>query len=114
MKRIEPKMLDATDELRKLILENPDLPLLISAGEDSRGFMCTYVNCRIGEFLDCEQEIDDERCYDDREEFTEALIDYYYDDCIDMSDEEQDEFINKKLAEYEPYWTKCIILHVDN
>ena len=33
--KLETGLLHATDELRELILQNPELPLLVFAGEDS-------------------------------------------------------------------------------
>ena len=110
-------LLTATDELRKLILENPDLPMLVFAGEDcNRGEWC-YESCgdcsaTIGEFLDCMQEVDSDRCFEDRDDFEDALRNEY--DDFDGSDAEFEQFIDDKMAEYEPYWKKCIILYVNN
>lgn len=114
-------LLHNTDELRKLILENPDLPLCVYAGQDANNgdwstMLCTDVRARIGEFLDCDQKINEERVYDDRESF-EDDVRYFYEDfdiCQNMPDDEFDKFIENKLSEYEPYWKKCIILTVDN
>ena len=114
-------LMHTTDELRRLILENPDLPLVILAGENACDYdystmFCSQVNAYIGEFLDCEQEINKERAYEDRESFEDDVRDYYeyFDECQKMPDDEFDKFIEEKLAEYEPYWKKCIILYVDN
>ena len=113
--------LHKTDELRKLILENPELPLAVFAGQnacdyDWNSMLCTDVRAYIGEFLDCEQTINDERVYDDRDEFEDDVRDYYEltDECEHMSDDEFDAFIAEKLKEYESHWTKCIVLYVDN
>lgn len=111
------EMLFATNELRKLIIENPDVPLLVFAGEDcNRGEWCyeSCTNCsvKLGEFLDCMQEIDPEICFDDRDEFQEALEDHYSD--FDGSDNEFEQFIENKMLEYDSYWKKCIILYVNN
>lgn len=111
-------LLQSTAELRKLIIENPDLPLLVFAGEDANSgdwsyMSCSYVKARIDEYLDCMQEVDDCKCYTDRGDFEEDLADTLCDD-FKGTDEEWDEYLSKELAKYDPYWTECIILHVDN
>lgn len=118
LERRPTDLLHAADELRKLLIENPDLPLLVFAGEDCNtgdySFMsCGYVHAYVGEYLDCMQEVNDERCYTDRGEFEEDLGDQLCDD-FEGSDEEWDVFLKKRTAKYDPYWKKCIILYVDN
>lgn len=108
---ISLEVLHSTDELRQLILDHPDLPLLISAGEEAAGFLCTSISVRVGEFLDCDQNIDEEITFTDREYFEEEVRDKYED--FDGTEEEWEAFIERKLAEYEPYWKRCIILHAD-
>ena len=110
-------LLTATDDLRKLILENPDVPLLVFAGQDCNSGDWSYMTCSscnaiLGEFLDCVQEINDEKCYTDRDDLKEDLEDEY--DDFDGSDAEFEQFIENKLMEYEPFWKPCIILYVDN
>lgn len=108
---------DAT-KLRKLIGNNPELPLLVFVGEDAnRGdynyMVCANVDAYIGEYLDCQQTIDDEYCYTDRNEFRNSLENHYA-DSFDGSDKEFESFIDEKMLEYEPYWKKCIIVRVDS
>ena len=110
-------LLHSAEKLRQFIIDNPDLPLLIFAGEEANtgdyGYeSCSYVSADVGEFLDCCQDVNEERCYYDREDFREDL-EYQYDD-FDGSDEEFEQFIDKKMAEYDPHWKKCIIVKVDN
>lgn len=110
-------LLTASDELRQLIIDNPGLPLLVFAGEDCNSGDWSYMSCSSchaekGEFLDCCQTVNDERCYTDRDDFQEDLEDCYSD--FDGSDREFEEFIEKKLLEYEPYWRECIIFYVNN
>lgn len=114
----ETGLLNAADGLRQLILENPGLPLLVFAGEESNGgdyywMACTSIKARLGEFLDCEQNVNEEYCYTDKDDFAEALEDQLFSD-FKGSKEEFEEFLKAKLAEYEPYWKPCIILYVDN
>lgn len=105
-------------ELRKLILENPGLPLLIFAGEDCNSgdysyMSCSTVSASVGEFLDFQQTVNDERCYTDRDEFQEDLEDKLY-QTFDGSDKEFEEYAEEILCEYDPYWKPCIIVYVDN
>ena len=106
------------DNLRKLILDNPSLPLLVFAGEDANcggdySYMsCSRVNARIGEFLDCTQTVNDERVYTNRDDFQEDMENRDYE--FDGSEQEVEQYIENKMLEYEPYWKPCIILYVDN
>lgn len=109
-------LLNSTGELRKLLLEHPELPLLVLAGEECNGgdyswMACSSVKAQIGEFLDCDQTVDDEYCFIDREEFEEAIEN---NSDFTGTDAEFTEYIKARMAEYEPHWKPCIILYVDN
>lgn len=112
----ETGLLHSCEYLRKILLEHPELPLLVFAGEESNGgdfpFMsCGNIRAEIGEVLDCNQEVYEDRLFTDREDFQEAI------ECnsdFEGTDEEFYEYIKAKMAEYEPYWKPCIILYVDN
>ena len=91
--------------------------MLVFAGEDCNiggwSYMsCSRCNAEKGEFLDCMQEVNNERCYTDRDDFQEDMEDYYSD--FDGTDREFEQYIKNKLVEYEPYWKPCIIIYVDN
>lgn len=110
-------VLHSTEELRKLILENPDLPLFVVAGEEANTgdynmTVCSRVTAYIGEILDCETDYTDE-VLTDREYFAELVSDYYYSG-FDGTESEFDEYVDKKISEYDKYWKNCIILEVDN
>lgn len=115
-------LLTASDELRKLIVENPGVPLLVFAGEDCNSGDWAYMSCsncraELGVFLDCLQEVNDEKCYTDKDEFQEELADYLYDREYhdwDGDDNEWDSYVERRTAEYDPYWKPCIIFYVDN
>lgn len=114
-------LLNSAEELRQLIIDNSDLPLLVFAGENCNSgdwsyMSCGYVKASKGEFLDCAQEINDERCYTDRDEFEEDIADNMaYDSQYEaLPDDEFDALVKQKAAEYESYWKPCIILYVDN
>ena len=110
-----------TDELKKLITEHPDYPIVVMVGtevvaDDTYGWW--YAPCLsfgIGEILDCEQDIDEEKTYIDRDEFEEDLIDKLsWDEIYDkLPDAEFDKIVEQKLNEYEPYWRKVIQIRAD-
>ena len=85
-----------SDELRKLITEHPDLPLLVMAGDNANDgdhsyTVCSYIRAELGEVLDCEQGVDDTMIFTDRDEFEEKLGDNFYDPELHegLTDEEQ-------------------------
>ncbi len=111
-------LLHSADELRKLIVTNPTLPIIVFAGEDSNcgdySYMsCSYIKAYKGEYLDCMQRVKDYMCFTDRDEFREAIEESFA-DCGELSEEEWNALVEKALAKYEPYWKSCIILYVDN
>lgn len=116
------KMLDIlhpTTELRKLIIENPDLPLAVFAGEsansgDYSSTSCSDIHAYIGEILDCETDVCEDRIFDDRDELEEVLFDKLADEHPELSSDELDEMLKRQLDELNQYWEKCIILYVDN
>ena len=100
-----------TDELKELITKYPDYPIVVIVGsevvsDDYYGWW--YAPCLsfdIGEILDCEQDIDEEKTYIDRDEFEEDIISKFeWDEVYDkLSDEEFNNVVANKLNEYEPY-----------
>ena len=103
--------LNDTTALRKLILENPDLPLLIFCGEDSWHDEYPYeqadvISAKIEELTnyndwwlykgDYEDKLSDDLC--DQEEYK------------DLSDEEYNQMIEQKVAETE--FVKAIVVFV--
>lgn len=109
----------STDELKKLILENPDLPIAVLAGEDANsgwsGYMfCTSISFSIGEILDCDFYYYDDGVFTDRDELEEYIIDILSDEYPDVSDEEFDAIVRKEVEKYEPYWQKAIMIYADN
>lgn len=110
-----------TDELKKLITEYPDYPIVVMVGtevvaDDTYGWW--YAPClsfSIGEILDCEQDIDDEKTYLDRDDFEDDIRNYFEwkEEYDSLSDEEFDKAVKDKMAEYEPYWKKVIQIRAD-
>ena len=110
-----------TDELKQLISEHPDYPIVVLCnyevcGDDSYcWWYAPETRFSIGEILDCEQDINDERVYTDRDEFEEDLTDILADsgDYDEATDEEFDAIVKAELAKYEPYWKKVIQIRAD-
>lgn len=107
--------------LRQMLLNYPDLPLLVFAGEDANSgdyyyMSCCSINANIGEFLDCEQTINDERIYEDRDDFRQDVADLLadMDENCTLSSEEFDAKVDATVAQYDPYWKKCIIVYANN
>ena len=116
-------LLHSADELKQLIAENPDLPILVFAGDDANNgdyayMSCSYVSAEKGEFLDCdcEQQIDERKCYTDREDLKEdiAYIFANEEEFSDLLDDEFDYAVAQEVASYDEFWKPCIILRVDN
>ena len=68
-----------TDELKKLIAEHPDYPIVVIVdsevvADDYGWWYAPCLSFSIGEILDCEQDIDEEKTYIDRDEFEEDMI----------------------------------------
>ena len=100
-----------TSSLKQLILENPDLPLIIFAGEDAWQGDWPYNqvdarNCGVQEltlYNDCQMDIDE---YE--EELSDDLCDE--EEYKDLSDEKWDEMIKQKVEETEFY--RAIVIYV--
>ena len=114
-----------SDRLRKLISENPDLPIVVIcdseviADDSYSNWYAPEANCHIGELLD-EENIqynpysDEEyHVYVDRDELEEDIQRWFeYDDnMVGISDEEWDKAIKEELKRHEPYWRKVIFIH---
>lgn len=109
-----------TDELKKLIAEHPDYPIVVLCSSDvvaDDGYNWWYASSMtfsIGEILDCELE-DTDKIYTDRDEFQEDLEDRLYNsgNYDDLSDEEFMEIVQEFALEYEPYWKNVIQIMAD-
>ena len=91
-------------ELRKLIIENPDLPLLIFADENAydNGWMysqCQVDNCEIKELTLC-----DDGCWRNEDDYGEYLNNAFinsdvYPEYVNINKKEYQAMINKKIEE---------------
>ena len=110
-----------TDELKELITKYPNYPIVVMVSSDVvcddyyGWWYAPEIRFGIGEILDCEQDIDEEKTYIDRDEFEEDMYNKYEDDeeYEKLDDYEFDEMIEDKLKEYEPYWRKVIQIYAD-
>ena len=112
-------LIKETDELKKLILENPDLPIVVLAGENANdgyyGWMyCSSISFGIDEILDCDFRDYDDVMFTDRDRLEEYIGDMLYDKYSEKSDEEFDAIVKENLKRYEPYWTKVIAIWANN
>lgn len=113
--------LNECKELKKLITENPDLPLMFFAEDTGYDNAYVYMSCSLvkaekGEVLDCYQDINDEKLFASRDEFEEE-VEYalaWMDGTKDLSDKEFDELVKSEIAKYDDKWKDCIIVYVGN
>jgi hypothetical protein len=106
-------------ELRKLILENPDLPIVVLAGDEANGgywgwTYCSSISFCVDEILDCDYYDYDDTVFNDRDRFEEKISDDLYDEYHDKSEEEYDAAVKRELEKYEPYWKKVIAIYANN
>ena len=111
-------------ELRKLIIENPDLPIAFCVSEDAGDYAETpyvyidkeHISFTIGELLDCEVSWNNYIMFNDRDDFYERLSDHLLDlddTLYKLSDEEFDKILDYNAKKFEPYWKKAILVTID-
>lgn len=113
--------LNECQELKRLIVENPDLPLMFFADGTENDGTYDYISCGTirahkGRVLDCENEVSDEFAFDDEEYFEEELQEMLcgIDEYRNLSDEEFNEVLKKEKSKYDDKWKDCIIVYVGN
>lgn len=103
--------LNDTTNLRKLILENPDLPLLIFCGDDAWHDEWPYEQAAAsgGEVKELTLYKD---LWVDKDDYRDRLTDDLCDEAefIDLSNEEYDRMIDKKVRETE--FVRAIVIYV--
>lgn len=108
-----------TDELRKLILENPTLPIVILTDyevvADEGGYLYgNNITYAIKDLLTVKSAYyDGDRIIDDRSDLEDLLSDRMCEEewAKDLSNEEYNNAVQRKMQEYEPLWTKCICIY---
>lgn len=108
-----------SERLRKLIAENPDLAIVVLAGDEANNgdfswMYCTDVDCCIDSILDVRTPYDrEDRVFTDKDEFEESIVDSIpYDDT--RTEAEIEVFVQSELDKYEPYWRKVIAIYATN
>ena len=110
---------DAT-ELRKLIAENPDLPIVVLASEDCNDgehawVYCSSVTCSIDYLLDVRTPYDKDTTFTDKEEFVNEVADQMWnDETMKLSDADYEAMVDAEVAKYDPYWRKVIAVYCSN
>lgn len=103
--------LDDTSELRKLILDNPDLPLLIFCGEEAwcgdYSYSMAYIRNPSIQTLTLYGDL-----WVDEDDYRDKLVDDLCDkeEYKDLSDEDYYKMIDQKVAETE--FCKAIVVYV--
>lgn len=109
-------------ELKNLILENPDLPLLVFATEEANSgeWSAELASCRCskGIVLDATKDCwlpRDDRVYTDESDLEVDIQDTLADEeeYKTLSDEEFYKIVAEKAKALESYWKECIIITVD-
>lgn len=112
-------LVQKSDELKKLILENPELPIVVLAGEEASSdcwgwTYCSSISFHISEILDCDFYDYDDCVFTDKDRLEEKIGDDLWDEYHDKSDEEYDAAVKRELEKYEPYWKKVIAIYATN
>lgn len=108
-----------TDELKKLMAENPDLPIVVLAGQEASSdywgwTYCSSISFGIDEILDCDYYDYDDTVFTDRDRLEEKIEDDLWDEYHEVSDENYDAAVKRELEKYEPYWKKVIAIYANN
>lgn len=119
MKKFNSGLTHSSDELKKLIAENPDLPIVVLVSDEANcgnwcWQYCFSVSFGLDEILDCDFTDDYDNIFTDRDSLEEYIDGMLYDEYCDKSKEEYDEAVKRKLEELEPYWTKVIAIYASN
>lgn len=109
---------EQSEELRKLILENPDLPIVVVvdsevvADDNYCWWYANEIRYNIQTLLMYDTYYGDCRLLDDVGDLEEVIAnDLTYDDEYEnLPDEEFDAIVQEKVMECEPLWTKCIVI----
>ena len=110
MAKIETSLKD-TRELRQLIIDNPDLPLIIFAGEESWHDFSSY-EMTYAHGIGIEELTSYKDMYLTKEDFEDMLIDdlSYDDNYKDLSDDAFDKIVDDMVSKAE--FTRCIVIYV--
>lgn len=114
----EIRLVHDSGKLRRLIAENPDLPIVVLAGDEANNgdwcwMYCPYVDCCIDSILDVSTPYGEEgHVFTDKNEFEESIVASIPWD--DRTEAEIEAFVQSELKKYEPYWKKVIAIYATN
>jgi hypothetical protein len=119
----EYSIIQDSKELRRLIAENPDLPIAVLAGdcassEEWPWTYCVSISCGIQTILDIKTPYDhyDGTLFTDIEDFEECIADAFYNDerYKELRDQEIDEAVGREAEKYKEHWKKVIAIYANN
>ncbi len=119
----EYSIIQDSKELRRLIAENPDLPITVLAGDcaSSEEWPWTYcgsISCDIQKILDIETPYDhsDGTLFTDEEDFKERIADGFYCNRMyeELTDSEFDKEVEREAEKYKEHWKKVIAIFANN
>ena len=119
----EYSLIHDSSELRKLIAENPNLPIVVLADEEAASpdfgwTYCSSIRCAISCLLDVKTPYDhpDGYLFTDKGDFEEAISEAFQDDkkYDDLSDEEFFAAVKKEMDKYESDWKRVIAIYASN
>lgn len=120
---MEYQLIHDSTELRRLIAENPDLPIVVLAGEEA-GSECAWTYCAsvkayLSRILDVKTPFDDdERVFDDEGDFEDAVTDWVANNfeyiLLDYSGQTEEEKIKAEIEKYKPFWRDVIAIYATN
>ena len=108
-------MLHSGDKLKKALKENPDLPILFEGSTDSpyNTYLSNDLYVTVEEVLTVKGP-DDEKIYYDRDDLMgdiENRLDG--EETENLPDAEFEKLVESKAAEYDKYWMKAIVVHLE-
>lgn len=113
-------MFTDSTELKKLLQENPSLPLLVFATDEANkgNWFSELASVRTykGICLDCPKDMpipNGERIYTDESDLQEDLEEGLHEEYFNLSEDEFKALVQSRMEDYKPYWKECIIVMVD-
>lgn len=124
MKLFPLDLTKSTNELKTLISNNPNLPIVILAGDcatdgEHSSTYCSDIKFYINEILDCEIPYAD-YVENDRDNFEEQIEEWLWDEMggndkdTKLSETVFQEALKETKIKYEPYWKNVIVIMADN
>ena len=109
-----------SNELRNLIVSNPNLPIIVLAGgnanlDDTTWTCCYDMFAEIAEILDTDDvPLYCDNVYTDRNDFYDMLYEYLEDEYGAFDKTSLDDLFQKYIIKYESHWKTVIAVYVDN